>query len=96
MAKIYAKELTSFFKRSQFFAQETRCIYLYRVNLFSVTSTKCERDTLHFALNTMIYVDKLFDVVYNNIGGNRFWAYLIIFEVTDMKKAIRKTKFVLF
>ena len=41
------------------------------------------------------HVDKLFDVVYN-IGGKRFWAYLIIFEVTNMKKAIRKTKFVLF
>ena len=43
----------------------------------------------------MIYVDKYRNIVYN-IGENRFWTYLIIFEVTDMKKAIRKTKFVLF
>ena len=63
--------------------------------LFSVTSTKCESATLHFALNIMIYVDKYRNIVYN-IVENRFWAYLIIFEVTDMKKAIRKTKFVLF
>ena len=41
------------------------------------------------------HIDKSLYYVYN-IGVKRFWAYLIIFEVTDMKKVIRKTKFVLF
>ena len=44
--------------------------HLHRVNLFSATFTKCESDILHFALNTMIYVDKYRNIVYN-IGEKR-------------------------